>query len=161
MFSCAWRTGDLTKSTVAKCLRAQPRRLQTLCRDGGWLYRVGGADAGRSCLNPMRAPSHSRGHSLSGCARHKLKAPYLEVTYRHGKRFAAYLYLPRRAGDRSARVREVRPGLLVVDFRRDGKPIGIEMTAPEKVSLAKLNRVLSELGLPAAQRADIAPLLAA
>jgi len=89
-----------------------------------------------------------------------MKEPYLEVTYRHGKPFAAYLYLPRRTGDRSARVREVGPGLLV-DFRRDGKPIGIEMTAPEKVSLAKLNRVLRELGLPAAKRADIAPLLAA
>jgi len=89
-----------------------------------------------------------------------MKEPYLEVTYRHGKPFAAYLYLPRRAGDRSARVREVGPGLLV-DFRRDGKPIGIEMTAPEKVSLAKLNRVLRDLGLPAAKRADIAPLLAA
>ena len=89
-----------------------------------------------------------------------MKEPYLEVTYRHGKPFAAYLYLPRRAGDRSARVREARPGLLV-DFRRDGKPIGIEMTALEKISLAKLNRVLRELGLPAAKRADIAPLLAA
>ena len=89
-----------------------------------------------------------------------MKEPYLEVTYRHGKPFAAYLYLPQRAGDRSARVRKVGPGLLV-DFRRDGKPIGIEMTAPEKISLAKLNRVLRELGLPAAKRADIAPLLAA
>ncbi len=89
-----------------------------------------------------------------------MKEPYLEVTYRHGKPFAAYLYLARRAGDGSARVGEVGPGLLV-DFRRDGKPIGIEMTAPETVSLAKLNRVLRELGLPAAKRADIAPLLAA
>jgi uncharacterized protein YuzE len=86
--------------------------------------------------------------------------PYLEVTYRHGKPFAAYLYLPRRVGDRSTRVCEVGPELLV-DFRRDGKPIGIEMTAPERVSLAKLNKVLRELGLPAAKRADLAPLLAA
>lgn len=85
---------------------------------------------------------------------------YLEVTYRHGKPFAAYLYLPRRSRDRSARVREVSPGLLV-DFRRDGRPIGIEITAPGEVSLAKVNRVLRELGLPAAKRADLAPLLAA
>jgi uncharacterized protein YuzE len=89
-----------------------------------------------------------------------MKEPYLEVTYRHGKPFAAYLYLSRSAGDRSTRVRELGPGLLV-DFRRDGKPIGIEIIAPEKVSLTKLNRVLRELGLPAAKRADIAPLLAA
>ncbi len=39
-----------------------------------------------------------------------MKEPYLEVTYRHGKPFAAYLYLPRRAGDRSARVRESARG---------------------------------------------------
>ena len=86
--------------------------------------------------------------------------PYLEVTYRHGRPLAAYLYLARRPGDRSARVREASPGLLV-DFRRDGRPIGIEITAPAKISLAKLNRVLRELGLPAAKRADLSPLLAA
>jgi hypothetical protein len=85
---------------------------------------------------------------------------YLEVTYRHGKPLAAYLYLPRRSGDRSARVREAGPGLLV-DFRRDGRPIGIEITAPGQISLARVNRVLRELGLPAAKRADLAPLLAA
>ena len=86
--------------------------------------------------------------------------PYLEVTYRHGKPLAAYLYLPRRPGDRSTRVREAGAGLLV-DYRRDGRPIGIEITAPAKISLAKVNRVLRELGLPAAKRADLAPLLAA
>ena len=86
--------------------------------------------------------------------------PYLEVTYRHGKPLAAYLYLPRRPGDRSVRVREASPGLLV-DYRRDGQPIGIEITAPTSISLAKVNRVLRQLGLPAAKRADLAPLLAA
>jgi Protein of unknown function (DUF2283) len=86
--------------------------------------------------------------------------PYLEVTYRHGRPLAAYLYLARRPGDRSARVREASPGLLV-DFCRDGRPIGIEIAAPTKISLAKLNRVLRDLGLPAAKRADLSPLLAA
>lgn len=86
--------------------------------------------------------------------------PYLEVTYRHGKALAAYLYLPRRARDRSVRVLEAGPGLLV-DFRRDGQPIGIEIVAPDQVSLAKLNRVLRELGLPGLKRSDLAPLLAA
>jgi uncharacterized protein YuzE len=85
---------------------------------------------------------------------------YLEVTYRHGRPMAGYLYLPRRPGDRSVRVREASPGLLV-DYRRDGKPIGIEITAPARVSLARVNRVLRELGLPAAKRVDLAPLLAA
>lgn len=89
-----------------------------------------------------------------------MKETYLEVTYRHGKPLAGYLYLPRRSQDRSARVEQVAPGL-AVDYRRDGQPIGIEITAPGKVSLAAVNRVLRDLGLPAAKRVDLAPLLAA
>ena len=85
---------------------------------------------------------------------------YLEVTYRNGKPLAAYLYLPRETGDRSFRTVPMAPGL-VIDFRRDGRPIGIEITAPTKISLAALNRALRSLGLPPAKRADIAPLLAA
>lgn len=89
-----------------------------------------------------------------------MKEPYLEVTYRHGQPLAAYLYLPRRTRDRSSRTEQVAPGL-IVDFHRDGRPIGIEITAPAKISLGVVNRVLRRLGLPAAKRADLAPLLAA
>ena len=89
-----------------------------------------------------------------------MNEPYLEVTYRHGLPLAAYLYLPRRPGDRSSRTEQLAPGL-VVDFHRDGRPIGIEITAPDRVSLAAVNRVLRGLGLPAAKKADLAPLLAA
>jgi hypothetical protein len=89
-----------------------------------------------------------------------MKEPYLEVTYRHGRPLAAYLYLPRRPRDRSSRTEQVAPGL-IVDFHRDGRPIGIEITAPAKISLSVMNRVLRSLGLPAARRADLAPLLAA
>lgn len=89
-----------------------------------------------------------------------MNEPYLEVTYRRGRPFAAYLYLPRRPGDRSSRTEQLAPGL-VVDFHRDGRPIGIEITAPGQVSLAAVNRVLRSLGLPAAKKADLAPLLAA
>lgn len=89
-----------------------------------------------------------------------MNEPYLEVTYRHGRPLAAYLYLPRRPGDRSSRTEQLAPGL-VVDFHRDGRPIGIEITAPDRVSLVAVNRVLRGLGLPAAKKADLAPLLAA
>ena len=89
-----------------------------------------------------------------------MNEPYLEVTYRHGRPLAAYLYLARRPKDRSHRTTVVAPGI-VVDFHRDGRPIGIEITAPRKVSLAGLNKVLRDLGLPPAKRADLAPLLAA
>ncbi len=85
---------------------------------------------------------------------------YLEVTFRHGRALAAYYYLPRRRGERSYRSSRYEPGI-VVDFSRGGRPIGLEITAPDDVSLAAINRVLRELGLPTLKRADLAPLLAA
>ncbi|MBM4045317.1 MAG: DUF2283 domain-containing protein [Planctomycetes bacterium] len=84
----------------------------------------------------------------------------LEVTFRHGRPLAAYLYLPREPADKSCRTSRVEPGL-VVDFNRDGKPIGIEITAPSKLTLAALNRALRALGLPAVKRGDLAPLCTA
>jgi len=89
-----------------------------------------------------------------------MKEPYLEVTFRHGRPLAAYLYLPRRPGERSYRSSRVEPGM-VIDFNRKGNPIGIEITAPSKISVASLNRVLRGLGLPAVRKSDLAPLLAA
>lgn len=89
-----------------------------------------------------------------------MKEPYLEVTFRHGRPMAGYLYLPRTPEDRSLRTSRRDPGL-IVDFNRDGKPIGIEITAPSQVGLEDLNRVLSELGVPLLEQADLAPLKAA
>jgi len=86
-----------------------------------------------------------------------MKESYLEVTFRHGRVLAAYLYLPRRTSDKSYRTSRVEPGL-VIDFNRTGKPIGIEITAPTKVSSAVLNRVLRRFNLPTVTRADLAPL---
>ncbi len=85
---------------------------------------------------------------------------YLEVTFRHGRPLAAYLFLPRRARDRSVRTRRAAPGL-VIDFTSDGRPIGIEITAPSRVTVTALNRVLRSLGVAPLKRADLAPLRAA
>jgi len=85
---------------------------------------------------------------------------YLEVTFRHGRPVAAYYYLPRPPKDKSHRTRRVEPGL-VIDFTRDGKPIGIEILASDKLTLAVFNRLLRELGFPPLKRADLAPLIAA
>lgn len=89
-----------------------------------------------------------------------MKEPYLEVTCRHGRPLAAYLYLPREAGERSARSAKAALGR-VVDFNRGGRPIGIELTAPGQVTLAALNDVLRDLGLPSLTAADVEPLRAA
>ena len=85
---------------------------------------------------------------------------YLEVTYRYGRPIAAYLYLPRTSRDRSGRSAKLGGGL-VLDFTRRGKPIGIEITAPSKVTVTAVNRALKELGFPPLKPADLAPLRAA
>lgn len=89
-----------------------------------------------------------------------MKDLYLEVTFRHGRALAAYLYLPRQPGEKSVRTKRVEPGL-VIDFGPGGTPIGIEITAPGLISLKAVNHVLAELGLPPVEPADLAPLLAA
>ena len=85
---------------------------------------------------------------------------YLEVTFRRGRPLAAYYYLPRKPGQRSYRTRRLAPGL-VVDLARDGQPIAIEITAPSKITVAALNRVLTKLGLSRVTRNELGPLLAA
>ena len=88
------------------------------------------------------------------------KARYLEVTFRNGKPLAAYLYLPRNPGDTS--VRTVRHGEgLLIDFAADGRAIGIEITAPTKVSLDALNRALAAVHQDPATPDDLRPLAAA
>jgi uncharacterized protein YuzE len=89
-----------------------------------------------------------------------MNEPYLEVTFRHGRPIAGYYYLPRRDKDKSHRTRRIEPGL-VIDFTREGKPIGIEILAPDKLTLTMLNRVLRNLGLHPVKRVDLAPLKAA
>ena len=89
-----------------------------------------------------------------------MKAPYLEVTYHEGHAVAAYFYLARSSGQKSVRTQQVSGGL-IIDFAANGKPIGIEITAPEQLTLATLNRVLKELGCAPVRRADLAPLRAA
>jgi len=89
-----------------------------------------------------------------------MKSSYLEVTFRRGRPLAAYLYLPRAPGDKSDHVEQAGSGLLV-DYTADGKPIGIEITAPTQVSTAELNRVLASIQAPGLTDQDIAPLRAA
>jgi len=89
-----------------------------------------------------------------------MKGLYLEVTFRRGRPVAAYLYLPRQSGEKSFRTLKVEPGM-VVDFGPSGNPIGIEITAPAKVTVADLNGVLSMLGLSPLEESELAPLRAA
>ena len=85
---------------------------------------------------------------------------YLEITYRRGKPLAAYLYLPRQAGDKSVRV-EPHGQRYLVDWTEDGRPIGIEMPSPSQVTLEELNDVLARLHLAPVAPDEVSPLVPA
>jgi uncharacterized protein YuzE len=85
----------------------------------------------------------------------------LQITYRKGRLLAAYVYLAHPTGERSAKTEASPDGLVVVDYAADGRPIGIEITAPQAVTLERLNGLLRELGQLPLPEAEFRPLTAA
>ena len=89
-----------------------------------------------------------------------MKDRYLEITFRKGEPLAAYVYLPRAVGVKSVRTEAAAPGLRV-DFAESGNPIGLEITAPGKVTIDQINAVLTRLGIAKIDPSELAPLKAA
>jgi uncharacterized protein YuzE len=90
-----------------------------------------------------------------------MKQISLRVTYRDdGSPFAAYLHLPSEPNETRAKCRRVEPGM-ILDINKEGKLIGVELTAPSLVSLDDVNNVLREYGLDPIKEATLKPLLAA
>lgn len=85
----------------------------------------------------------------------------LQITYRKGRPLAAYLYLSHSTGEKSVKTEASPDGLLVVDYAVDGQPIGVEITAPEAVTLERLNLLLQQLGQRPLPEAEFRPLTAA
>ena len=85
----------------------------------------------------------------------------LQITDRKGRPFAAYLCLSHKPGERSTRTESTPDGLLVIDYAADGRPIGVEITAPEAVTLHRLNALLKDLGQPPLLEQEFKPLTAA
>jgi len=81
----------------------------------------------------------------------------LQVTYRRGKAFAAYLHLSHQTGEKTAKTVSAE-GFLVVDYAQDGKPIGVEITAPGAVPVDRLNRLLADLGQAPMSERDYPPV---
>lgn len=84
----------------------------------------------------------------------------LQVTYRHGKPFAAYIYLAHAPGTKSARTEQIAPEL-VIDYAADGTPIGIEVISPGFVTDEEIRAVFERLGIEPPPADDLAPLRAA
>ena len=85
----------------------------------------------------------------------------LQVTYRKGRAFAAYLHLSHTTGEKSAKTVASPDGLLIVDYAASGRPVGVEITAPQAVPLDRLNKLLAELGEPLVTEQDYRPVRAA
>jgi hypothetical protein len=85
----------------------------------------------------------------------------LQVTYRKGRPFAAYLHLSHVTGEKSARTVATPDGLLVVDYNGAGVPVGVEISAPEAVSLERINDLLASLGEPPLAEHEFKPVRAA
>ncbi|MDQ3347743.1 MAG: hypothetical protein M3545_07235 [Acidobacteriota bacterium] len=85
----------------------------------------------------------------------------LQVTYRKGRAFAAYLHLSHPTGEKSVRAVASPDGLLVVDYGAAGRPVGVEITAPRAVPLERLNQLLSDLGEAPLAEQDYKPVRAA
>ena len=89
-----------------------------------------------------------------------MKTVSLQITYRKGKPFAAYIYLSHRGGQKSVRTEAITEDLLI-DYAQDGTPLGIEIVSPGFVSIEEIQGVFDRLGLSRVEPVELEPLNAA
>ena len=89
-----------------------------------------------------------------------MKPISLQVTYRKGQPFAAYISLDHPLGQKVVRSAEVAPEI-VVDFAEDGQPIGVEIVSPVATSVDEILAVFDTLGVGRPELSELAPLVAA
>lgn len=89
-----------------------------------------------------------------------MSALSLQVTYRKGQPFAAYIYLGHAPGLKAERTEEVGPDLLI-DYASDGSPLGMEIVSPGYVTLEEINAAFQKLGLTPPSPSELGPLRAA
>ena len=90
----------------------------------------------------------------------EMKTVSLQITYRKGKPFAAYIYLSHRRGQKSVRTEAITEDLLI-DYAQDGTPLGIEIVSPEIVSIDEIQSVFDRLGLSRPEPVELEPIKAA
>lgn len=85
-----------------------------------------------------------------------MTTPYLEISFRRGRPFAAYLHCA--PPGMAASSRPIGHGL-VVDIDGQGAVLGIEITDPQHTSTTAITAALAPLGVDVTQ-VDLAPLAA-
>lgn len=84
----------------------------------------------------------------------------IQVTYRRGKPFAAYIHLGGKPGEKSVRSEEVGPEL-IADYGADGRVLGVEVVSPGATTAGEILAVFDKLGLVRPTADDLGPLVAA
>src|SRR4051812_20709546 len=79
----------------------------------------------------------------------------LQVSYRKGRPFAAYLHLPRAKGEKSARTVACSDGLLIVGYSESARALGVDITGPRAVLAGTLERPACRVGRVALGRASL------
>ncbi len=87
-----------------------------------------------------------------------MSKPYLEMTYRGGKPFAAYLYISRQPGDSVAKTQ--KHGSVLVDISQDGRIMGIEIPDPSTTRINDLLKTLETYHITDVSSDELAPLAA-
>jgi len=85
-----------------------------------------------------------------------MSAVSLQITYRKGKPFAAYIYLAHQPGTKSTRTEQIGPEL-VIDYAADGLPLGIEVISPGFVTEEEIIAAFERLGLEPPPTDELAP----
>ena len=80
-----------------------------------------------------------------------MKSISLQITYRKGKPFAAYIYLASKHGQKSVRTEQVTQALLI-DYAENGTPIRIEIPSPGEVHIDEIQRVFEHTSINRHQR---------
>jgi len=89
-----------------------------------------------------------------------MKDRYLEITFRKGKIVAAYIYLSRDTETKAEYTRKIKEGI-IIDFDKNNNTIGVEITAPKKVTTNEINAILKEYHISPISEQELAPLLKA
>ena len=84
----------------------------------------------------------------------------IQVTYRRGKPFAAYIHLGRKPAEKSVRSEEVGPEL-IADYGADGRVLGVEVVSPGATTVDEILEAFDKLGVVRPTADDLGPLVAA
>ncbi|MCB9932097.1 MAG: DUF2283 domain-containing protein [Planctomycetes bacterium] len=80
--------------------------------------------------------------------------PYLQVTFRDGKFFAAYLYLAEPKGEHRPKTKRLS-GSVLLDIDEQGNAVGVEILSRDGLDADTLNALLKPYGVRTIQPREL------